>query len=84
MKEQTLTHVYNIFFTFPDPRVSDFLFMSSPVTITLILAAYLNFVLSSGPKWMRHRQPFNIDQLLVVYNFLQIIACSYLVYAVNI
>lgn len=58
--------------------------MSSPVTPALILVAYLNFVLSSGPKWMRNRPAFNIDRLLIVYNALQIVACAYLVYAVSV
>lgn len=58
--------------------------MSSPVTPALLLAGYLHFVLSSGPKWMRHRKPFNIDWLLIVYNALQIVGCAYLVFLVSI
>lgn len=58
--------------------------MSSPVAMFVILFFYLNFVLSWGPKWMRDRKPFNIDTIMVVYNFVQIIACIYLVYVVSI
>ena len=43
--------------------------------VALLLASYLYFVLSLGPRLMQHRKPFKLDKLLIVYNAVQV-ACS--------
>lgn len=47
-----------------------------------ILFAYHYFVHSWGPKYMQHRKPFALENLLVVYNFIQVLASVYLFYEV--
>lgn len=48
--------------------------MSSPVAIVAILAAYLYFVLSWGPTWMATRKPFELRNVMILYNSLQVVA----------
>lgn len=43
-----------------------------------ILGAYLYFVLSWGPRYMRHRKPFDLTNLLVVYNMAQVFVSVFL------
>lgn len=49
------------------------MFMSSPVPVLTILAAYLYFVLKLGPQYMSSRKPFNLQNILVTYNLYQVI-----------
>lgn len=50
-----------------DLRTSDWLLMPSPWPSVAIVAAYL-FVVHQGPKWMAKRQPFSLNNVLIVYN----------------
>ena len=43
-----------------------------------ILAAYLYFVLSWGPRQMEHRKPFELKKTLVIYNFFQVLLSVWL------
>lgn len=62
-----------------DPRVKDWFLMDNPFCIIGVISVYLYFVLHKGPQLMKNRQPFNVDKIMIVYNFFQIIACFYLV-----
>jgi len=62
-----------------DPRVRDMLFMSSPFAMFGILAIYLLFILKWGPNYMKNREPYNLNKIIIVYNILQIVACARLV-----
>jgi hypothetical protein len=66
-----------------DPMVDSWLLMSSPWPIATILAAYLYFVLSFGPKYMANKKPFQLKEVLVAYNFIQVIFSVFLVYLVS-
>lgn len=66
-----------------DPRVDDYFLMSSPISILCIVAAYLYFVFKIGPELMRYRQPFDLEKTLVVFNLVQIAACSWIVAQVS-
>lgn len=61
-----------------DPRTQNFPLLGSPIPILVILGTYLYFVKSIGPKWMQNRQPYNLQSVINVYNFLQIIINFYL------
>lgn len=56
----------------PDPRTKDFLFVSSPVPLLVIMFVYHRFVQSWGPAFMANRQPYNVKNLIIVYNIIQI------------
>ncbi|XP_005189663.3 elongation of very long chain fatty acids protein AAEL008004 [Musca domestica] len=57
-----------------DPRVKDWPLVYSPVIPVSIIALYLLFVLKYGPKWMENRQPFELKNIMRVYNVIQVIA----------
>lgn len=64
------------FGSFLDPRVKEWLFMSDPFTIVIIVITYLYFVLKIGPVLMKNRAAFNIDQILKYYNIFQVVVCA--------
>ncbi|XP_013177610.1 PREDICTED: elongation of very long chain fatty acids protein 4-like [Papilio xuthus] len=53
-------------------NIEEWSVMSSPVTIIIIVVAYLGFVLKLGPKLMKKRSAFELRMMLVVYNLLQV------------
>ncbi|XP_072940389.1 very long chain fatty acid elongase 1-like [Epargyreus clarus] len=62
----------------PDPRTRSWPFVVKPPVGIAILVLYAVLVLKWGPKWMKNRQPFNLDKILIVYNIVQILACAYI------
>ncbi|XP_028026397.1 elongation of very long chain fatty acids protein 7-like [Bombyx mandarina] len=67
-----------LFEELPDPRMKNLPLLAKPYEVITLLTLYLMFVLKWGPKWMEKRPPFNIDKVLIIYNLLQVLACSYL------
>lgn len=65
-----------------DTRLNHMPFMQSPLPMLLLVAAYL-FIVQTGRKWMEHRQPLQIDRLIIAYNFAQIVVNSILVLVVS-
>ncbi|XP_069078628.1 very long chain fatty acid elongase 7 [Pleurodeles waltl] len=63
-----------------DPRVEDWLFMSSPIPQTIIVAFYIYFVTSLGPKLMENRKPFELKQIMMIYNFSMVLFSLYMCY----
>ncbi|XP_062549403.1 elongation of very long chain fatty acids protein 4-like [Armigeres subalbatus] len=61
-----------------DPRVNDLPLMGTPWPGIAILGMYLWFVLELGPKWMQRRKPMKIDNIIKVYNLVQVILCLFL------
>ncbi|GAB1868321.1 Elongation of very long chain fatty acids protein [Camponotus japonicus] len=51
-----------------DPRVSDWLFMSNPFSVILILFTYLSFVLYFGPRYMKDKKPYTLKKIMICYN----------------
>jgi len=62
-----------------DSRIKDYWLMDSPWPVVIILIAYLYFVLSAGPKFMKYRSPLKIDRIVMVYNVVQVLFSAYLV-----
>uniref|UniRef100_A0A3B3TGW0 Elongation of very long chain fatty acids protein 7 n=1 Tax=Paramormyrops kingsleyae TaxID=1676925 RepID=A0A3B3TGW0_9TELE len=63
-----------------DPRTGNWLLMSSPLPQTIIIAAYIYFVSSLGPRLMENRKPFDLKQVLIVYNFSVVAFSLYMCY----
>ncbi|KAJ1526811.1 hypothetical protein ONE63_008381 [Megalurothrips usitatus] len=61
-----------------DPRTQDWFLMSSPWPLLALLAAYVWVCLSLGPRLMKHREPFKLQGVLVLYNFVQMIGSAWL------
>lgn len=58
-------------------------FVSSPWPMLLLISAYL-FIVATGKKWMEHRKPMQIERIIILYNFIQIIANSIIVLTVSL
>ncbi|KAB1280626.1 Elongation of very long chain fatty acids protein 7 [Camelus dromedarius] len=67
-----------------DPRVEDWLFMSSPLPHTVILGLYVYFVTSLGPKLMENRKPFELKKVMITYNFLIVLFSVYMCYEASV
>ncbi|NP_001071510.1 very long chain fatty acid elongase 7 [Bos indicus] len=63
-----------------DPRVEDWLLMSSPLPQTIILGFYVYFVTSLGPKLMENRKPFELKKVMITYNFSIVLFSVYMFY----
>lgn len=68
---------------FTDPRTNDWPLLGSPIPGLLILAAYLFFVLYAGPRYMANRKPYNLNNILVVYNAVQVYISVWIVWEVG-
>ncbi|XP_062130213.1 elongation of very long chain fatty acids protein F-like [Drosophila sulfurigaster albostrigata] len=67
---------------FADPVISNNLpFVSSPWPIILILGTYLTLV-KVGKKWMEHRKPYDLKNIILAYNIFQIVYNAVLCYYV--
>lgn len=56
-----------------DHRVSHYPFLTSgPWTTLAVIGAYLYFVKVTGPRMMKSRQPMDLKQLMICYNFLMV------------
>lgn len=74
-----LTHFATGLWTYADPRSEHLPMVKNPLPVAAIICGYLYFVLSLGPRLMKHRQPFNLDRVMLVYNAVQVIWCGYLI-----
>ncbi|XP_017883627.1 elongation of very long chain fatty acids protein AAEL008004-like [Ceratina calcarata] len=63
-----------------DPRTQDLFLISSPWALVGIITFYLYFVFDLGPNWMARKKPLNLDKIVQLYDLLQIIVCTYLLY----
>lgn len=61
-----------------DPRVEQYPFLGSPIPIALLVIGYVYFVLRIGPRIMQDRKPFDLTNIIIVYNFIQVVANLYL------
>ncbi|CAB0035567.1 unnamed protein product [Trichogramma brassicae] len=71
---------YKLLLSVSDPRTSDWFLVSAPGPLLAIVAFYVYFSTSLGPRLMKDRQPFTLRKTLIVYNFIQVILSIYLVY----
>ena len=68
---------------FLDPRIKGYPLMESPVNMSAILLAYLAFVLYIGPRFMANRKPYQLKEVMIVYNFSLVAVSIYIVYEVR-
>eukprot|EP00102_Acyrthosiphon_pisum_P006904 XP_003240857.1 PREDICTED: elongation of very long chain fatty acids protein 7-like [Acyrthosiphon pisum] len=54
-----------------DEEIDSWLFVNKPWPVLGIIIVYLLFVMKIGPKMMENRQPYNITNIILVFNFLQ-------------
>ncbi|KAL0277540.1 UNVERIFIED_CONTAM: hypothetical protein PYX00_004790 [Menopon gallinae] len=76
----SISTYYDYLFTeLADPRTNDWFLIRSPMPGLTIIAAYLYFVTTWGPRYMKHRKPYELTKTLIVYNFLQVLISIYIV-----
>ncbi|KAG7196479.1 hypothetical protein KM043_007920 [Ampulex compressa] len=63
-----------------DARTTNWLLMSSPFPTLFICLIYVYVVKVLGPKLMENRKPFQLKNILIVYNFLQVLFSAWLFY----
>ncbi|XP_049781490.1 elongation of very long chain fatty acids protein AAEL008004 isoform X3 [Schistocerca cancellata] len=63
-----------------DPRTSKWFLMSSPFPTAAICLTYVYIVKVLGPRLMENRKPFELKNLLIAYNFFQVIFSAWLFY----
>ena len=56
-----------------DPRVSDWLLMSSPLPTLLLCLSYLLVVKVVGPLYMKGRPAYSLKYPMLAYNLFQVI-----------
>lgn len=68
--------LYNYLFNeIADDRVRNWLFMTDPVPMVLIILVYLTLVLKIGPCFMLTRRAYTLKPLLAVYNLGMVLTC---------
>jgi hypothetical protein len=67
-----------LFTDLADPRTNDWPLIKSPVPGLTIIATYLYFCLNIGPKYMANRKPFQMQNTLIIYNFIQVLVSLYI------
>jgi len=79
-----IPNLYNTYIEFQDkyrdPRVDGWLLMSGPLPSLLLCLSYVYIVRSAGPKYMEHKQPYQLRKVLVIYNLLQMIFSMFIFY----
>ncbi|EEB19473.1 elongation of very long chain fatty acids protein, putative [Pediculus humanus corporis] len=69
-----------VFFFFLNPRVKNWPLMSSPLPTFIICVSFVYIVKVIGPKLMENRKPFELKNVLIIYNFIQVIFSTWLFY----
>lgn len=46
----------------------------------IILVSYIYFSVSAGPRYMKDKKPYELRNVLIVYNFIQVMLSMYLLY----
>uniref|UniRef100_A0A8C5MN51 Elongation of very long chain fatty acids protein n=1 Tax=Leptobrachium leishanense TaxID=445787 RepID=A0A8C5MN51_9ANUR len=62
------------------PRVEDWPLMSSPILQTVVIGAYIYFVTSFGPRFMENRKPYELKEIMALYNFFMVAFSFYMCY----
>ncbi|KAL3276635.1 hypothetical protein HHI36_012007 [Cryptolaemus montrouzieri] len=64
---------------YADPRTKRYFLMSSIWHPLILIATYLVFVNRIGPWFMKNRKPFNMKNIIMIFDVAQVIANAYLV-----
>ncbi|XP_017772315.1 PREDICTED: elongation of very long chain fatty acids protein 4-like [Nicrophorus vespilloides] len=78
------TYYNHLFVKLADDRVSSWPLMQDPTKILLIISIYLYGVYVYLPKHMKGRKPYNLKNIIQIYNVLQVISCLYIVHGLGV
>eukprot|EP00090_Calanus_glacialis_P001986 TRINITY_DN1148_c1_g1_i2.p1 TRINITY_DN1148_c1_g1~~TRINITY_DN1148_c1_g1_i2.p1 ORF type:complete len:291 (-),score=49.13 TRINITY_DN1148_c1_g1_i2:212-1084(-) len=71
MMERFQANYDYLFIELRDPRVDNWLFMSSPWPVLGLCAVYYYVIRVAGPRFMKDRPPYDIKNIMIAYNFFQ-------------
>ncbi|KAK9871683.1 hypothetical protein WA026_014132 [Henosepilachna vigintioctopunctata] len=74
--------VNNYLNKYQDSRTANWMLMSSPFYTLGICLSYVYIVKVLGPKLMENRKPFHLQNVLILYNFLQVIFSAWIFYEI--
>ncbi|CAH0407825.1 unnamed protein product [Chilo suppressalis] len=66
-----------------DPRTNPWFLMSSPLPTLIICLSYVYLVKVLGPRFMQNRKPYELKNVLIVYNLLQVLFSAWLFYEIG-
>lgn len=66
-----------------DPRVKDWAMMDSPLPTIAMCLCYAVGAKVIGPRLMANRKPFELREVLIVYNLAQTIFSTWIFYEVS-
>ncbi|XP_065575611.1 very long chain fatty acid elongase 7-like isoform X2 [Artemia franciscana] len=69
---------YNDIYKYADPRVKDWPFMSGWGSTVGIVAVYIVGITIVGPKLMRNRKPYELKEVLFMYNLFQVLFSAWM------
>ncbi|XP_034191090.1 very long chain fatty acid elongase 7 isoform X2 [Osmia lignaria lignaria] len=70
----------DIVYNKPDPRTSDWFLVTGPGPLFMIIVTYVYFSVSAGPRYMKDKKPYELRNVMILYNFIQVLLSIYLVY----
>lgn len=72
--QSTIVQYYDYLFEeLADPRTNNWWLIGSPFPGLGIMISYLLFTLKVGPEYMKNRKPYDLKNVLIVYNFIQVL-----------
>ncbi|XP_045493641.1 elongation of very long chain fatty acids protein AAEL008004 isoform X2 [Colias croceus] len=77
---QYINDMHHYMNKYGDPRTNPWFLMSSPFPTLIICLSYVYLVKVIGPKFMENRKPYELQNLLIIYNFSQVIFSMWLFY----
>nr|CAD7414595.1 unnamed protein product [Timema cristinae] len=78
LKSEMLGNYEEIQGAIKDLKIGSWFLMSGPGPVLSIVAAYLLFVMKLGPWIMKDRKPYRLQEILVLYNLVQVVLSVYL------
>merc|ERR1711970_1343506 len=69
--EQFKENYKYVFTDLRDPRVDNWLFMSSPWPVLGLCALYYYVIRFAGPRFMKDREPYDIKNIMIAYDLFQ-------------
>lgn len=72
--------LFYLFIYFTDKRITENPILASPLFMIAIFTLYILIVRKWGPKYMEDRKPFKVDELMKLYNVVQILLNAFIFY----
>ena len=78
-----LQQQYDKLWRLRDKRMDGLPLLGSPIAPVIVCLTYVYIVKVAGPKFMKHREPFELRTFLVFYNAFQVGLSAFITYLVS-